>query len=446
MNPSGETLTAHLAPGTYSPATNLEAFPLHLPPSVELLGDPCGVRFEWELDPFNPIPQTILKVDGAASPSANPRVVVRDVVFFTPHRGLQVFVKNALDAPLIELQRVKSTAYYPLVVQVNAAKSATVLIQDCDLSGIVSGLKLTTFQDAHATVFATRSRFSGSGTGAAIDLIPKNAGSHVDLSVTASVFAQSGAGLRTTLSGGGTAQTTIEHCAFFKNQLFTVPPLATIGGIVDVNPVHSTWPKHAVSNSVFFDNVFAQDMPQYEASRYTLGGNLVEQAGLPGTTVGTPLFADPEAGDFHQLAGSPTIDAGVPGFAPLSDLDGDPYTDGAPDVGPDERHPRYLYYKPASPKVGKTAQTRLHGTPDAAFGVGFALASTGTFGSFQLAGMSPQPLFTGVVPPSGVFEGSLAIPDDATLVGVTVFHQALFWEPGGQVGWSANAVENLLCQ
>ena len=54
-----------------------------------------------------------------------------------------------------------------------------------------------------------------------------------------------------------------------------------------------------------------------------------------------PLFANPAGGDFHQLAGSPTIDAGA--AADLigdTDIDGDPRTLGAaPDIGADEFRP-----------------------------------------------------------------------------------------------------------
>ena len=54
-----------------------------------------------------------------------------------------------------------------------------------------------------------------------------------------------------------------------------------------------------------------------------------------GNTEGVPLFANPAAGDFHELAGSPTVDAGI--VVPLSgatDPDGNPRQLGpAPDIG-----------------------------------------------------------------------------------------------------------------
>ena len=54
-----------------------------------------------------------------------------------------------------------------------------------------------------------------------------------------------------------------------------------------------------------------------------------------------PLFADAAGGDFHQLAGSPTVDAGTEDPKNgATDIDGDGRTLGAaPDIGADERAP-----------------------------------------------------------------------------------------------------------
>ena len=53
-----------------------------------------------------------------------------------------------------------------------------------------------------------------------------------------------------------------------------------------------------------------------------------------GGNVGAPVFVDPGNGDYHQAAGSPTIDAGVlDARTGAVDLDGNPRQDGAPDIG-----------------------------------------------------------------------------------------------------------------
>src|SRR4051812_11376009 len=70
------------------------------------------------------------------------------------------------------------------------------------------------------------------------------------------------------------------------------------------------------------------------------GTGLIVDSG--GNQTANPLFADAAAGDFHQLAGSPTVDAGV--TAPANgalDLDGDPRALGAQtDIGADEFLPK----------------------------------------------------------------------------------------------------------
>lgn len=79
----------------------------------------------------------------------------------------------------------------------------------------------------------------------------------------------------------------------------------------------------------------------------TVGGGTSATVTDPGTgtnQTATPLFVNAGAGDFHQVTGSPTIDAGVlDSFTGTGDFDGDARTlegDGvcptAPDIGADE--------------------------------------------------------------------------------------------------------------
>lgn len=96
-----------------------------------------------------------------------------------------------------------------------------------------------------------------------------------------------------------------------------------------------------------------------------------------------PLLAFPDGGDFHQLAGSPTIDAGA-GDALLGaqDIDQTPRTAGAaPDIGADE------YVAPAPPAVPPDTNApsitidQAPKTPvkTTKFSIAFAAAETATF-------------------------------------------------------------------
>ncbi len=68
------------------------------------------------------------------------------------------------------------------------------------------------------------------------------------------------------------------------------------------------------------------------------GSRVVSQGG---NQEAEPLFAAPAALDFHQLAGSATIDAGTPiEFLGTADVDGEPRSAGSwPDIGGDEFQP-----------------------------------------------------------------------------------------------------------
>jgi hypothetical protein len=75
------------------------------------------------------------------------------------------------------------------------------------------------------------------------------------------------------------------------------------------------------------------------ASRSVSGtGASVTIQGSGTNQIAAPLFANAAAGDFHQAAGSPTINAGaVDAQSGTTDYDGEPRTQGpAPDIGADE--------------------------------------------------------------------------------------------------------------
>jgi hypothetical protein len=95
------------------------------------------------------------------------------------------------------------------------------------------------------------------------------------------------------------------------------------------------------------------------------------QPGTNGNQTAEPLFVNAAAGDFHQLAGSPTIDAGVAG--PLignTDLDGSPRSQPPcigggpiPDIGAYEFTPTAACPKPSNRfSFGKLKRNKKKGT------------------------------------------------------------------------------------
>ena len=70
----------------------------------------------------------------------------------------------------------------------------------------------------------------------------------------------------------------------------------------------------------------------------TTGTTMITNPGTGTNQTASPAFANAGAGNFHQLAGSPTIDAGATvDLLGSTDLDGEPRSQGsAPDIGADE--------------------------------------------------------------------------------------------------------------
>jgi hypothetical protein len=126
----------------------------------------------------------------------------------------------------------------------------------------------------------------------------------------------------------------------------TIKNVIARGGTNDIRAVGG-----CTNNSQVHVNV---DHSNYRAGKAVITGaqpddSLNDQGG--NQTASEPLFAAPAALDFHQLPGSPTIDAGVtaPG-AGATDYDGKPRVmGGAPDIGADEFPP------PAAPPPPRDA-------------------------------------------------------------------------------------------
>jgi len=74
------------------------------------------------------------------------------------------------------------------------------------------------------------------------------------------------------------------------------------------------------------------------ASTSTGTTSTITAAGSPTNQTAAPGFVNASAGDFHQIVGSPTINAGaVDSFSGFTDIDGELRTQGsAPDIGADE--------------------------------------------------------------------------------------------------------------
>jgi hypothetical protein len=110
---------------------------------------------------------------------------------------------------------------------------------------------------------------------------------------------------------------------------------------------------------------------------YKRDGDLGTVFADAGKNQGTPpSFVNPAAGDYRQKAGSVTIDAGgSDGLIGTYDLDGDPRSVGAPDIGADE-------FVPATPGGGPTPPPGTGG--GGAGGSGGGGTATGGFAGVKL--------------------------------------------------------------
>jgi predicted outer membrane repeat protein len=159
------------------------------------------------------------------------------------------------------------------------------------------------------------------------------------LSIVNCIFSDNTAGASgSTVTGGGAVFTrgsgiVIANCTFTRNS--TRYP-ANGGGAI-----HNFLATTVIANSILWGNTAAVG-PQVHNNLST--GTTITHCDIdqPGFESGNgnirrdPLWADPEAGDFHLKAGSPCIDAGTLDALGLPELDfeGDPRVSGAAvDIG-----------------------------------------------------------------------------------------------------------------
>ena len=166
----------------------------------------------------------------------------------------------------------------------------------------------------------------------------------------------------------------------------------------------------------------------------TLGGPITASNNI----TGAPLLADPDHGDFHELPGSPTLDAGTPNTADsATDPDGRPRTLGAAtDIGA---------YEAPEPLIAGATATRTDDThalvtatvdaegPDATVGLAYGITA-GSLGSsvagpaltgsgphpvsFSLSDLDPGATYHATITAAGAF-GAVTSPD---LVIPTITH------------------------
>jgi hypothetical protein len=216
-------------------------------------------------------------------------------------------------------------------------------------------------------------------SGAHIDqLIIHSAGSQVDLAeiqsgsvITNSIVVSSGDGTKnlTTITNGG------DNTSAYRN----VTSVATGSGAVAVYAEAFGSPQQPGHARIDATNVIAQ-APLGQAMRAVTGGGgqtsativaaasnyptrstsgphaSVTAPGSGSNQTATPVFVDALAGDYHQAAGSPTIDAGATARANGTlDVDGDLRAAGArTDIGADERIPA------PTAVTGKAKARKLH--------------------------------------------------------------------------------------
>ena len=177
------------------------------------------------------------------------------------------------------------------------------------------------------------------------------------------------------------------------------------GTLVTLHNV-TAWATGAGASAIYLEEA-ASVVATNTVARAPSGTDVVGAAALTGSNYGgapAPLLADPAAGDFHQLPGSPTIDAGLADpLAGLTDPDGEPRILGATqDVGADE----YVSHRPSA-TTGDPTGTTVNGT----------VTPNGIPTSYRFD-YGPTPLYGGSTQAADAGAGAGAVSVGATLSGL----------------------------
>lgn len=430
----GQT-TFRLRPGTYDQSSG-ESFPITFTSSCVIEGDPARVPpYSGAVSVVAPMALTTSLAFNLAQTGT---VVVRDLSFSGGmFRALQTTVTSLTTVSLV-VHRCQISQSRCVVMNVATAALGTLAIVDCELSGPDTPVIVAVgAPDSRATVLIDRSVVrNGLRAGVYLDA---SLGGSIDAFLRASrVGDASLRGVHAVTDLGGLVTTTIEHCLL--HDVGTRSIGANVGAIVDFTGASGLQPQHKILNSILHHN--RADAPGGAGPGYTWGTNLVSQAnlvGLGGNLAGTATFVDAVRNEFHLTPSSAGIDAGNPADQSGSaDLDGDPYLDARPDLGPDEVHFAYVGANRVAP-LGAATILRSLVAPNAPFVL--LLASdrvAGSFGPglFHLAGIVVDAGFAGVCDARGAGLVTVVVPNNRSL-----HLRTLYWQAGTLVSpvFGANA-------
>jgi hypothetical protein len=430
-----------LRAGRYETASG-ETFPINLPAVCIVEADPATVPAGSGLVTFATTLGTTSTL--LVSTPLSVTIGLRELNFTGGmFRAVQLNTQQGTTAQLL-LSRC--TIAQSRCVVVNAVAQSTVNVQllGCRCSGPDTPIILAAA--AGSAIDATLEQSLVLGGLAAGILLDASGGGSVRLALRASRVGDAQLrALHALTDLGGSVTTDIEHCLI--HDVGTRSTGAAVGAIVDRIGAGGGTPRHRVVNSILHGN--RADAPLGATAAYTWGANFVSQtslAGVGGNVVATATFVNETGNDFHLAPTSSARDAGrASDRTVFGDLDGDPYLDAMPDLGPDEVH--FCYVEAAAiARLGAPFVLRPLIAPQAPFGLLLAGATfPGSFGPglLHLSGTVVDAGLYGTCNTQGVGQLELLVPANPWLHGRAVFWQAVTLAPP-LLG--ANALRTLLLQ
>ncbi|MEZ5962830.1 MAG: DUF1565 domain-containing protein [Planctomycetota bacterium] len=419
---AGGATTYRLRPGTYDQNSG-ETFPITFTAACVVEADPARVPpYSRAVTIDTPL---ALAATLFFAPAQGGTVVVRDIAFSGGmYRAVRMDAPAAVASALF-VERCKIVQSRCIVLNVAAGGTAAASVLDCELQGLDAPIIVAAQNGAQAALLLDRSVVRN---GLRDDvLLDASGGGSIHAHLRASRIGDASLhAVYAVTDGGGSVTTRIEHCLLHDIGTRTIG--GNVGAINDLVGARGLPPTHVVVNCIFDNN--RADAPNGTNGLYAWGNNLVTQAnlaGFGGNVVGTASFVDALHDDYHLVLGSAGMDAGRPAdrTAP-ADLDGDPYLDALPDLGPDEVHFAYVA-APRQAALGGALVLRPLVAPNAPFVLLVGSDRVpGSFGPgvFHLAGAIADPGLVGVCDPRGVGQTALRVPNVAALHLRSVYWQA----------------------